>query len=87
MRTSLILGTSSSWKPGQVLLILYALSIRHFYGTYFVKARFKTSVIKEQTKMCRFMISRKSCYIGKTCCQFITRIDEHIKKDKKSHVF
>ena len=30
---------------------------------------------------CRF------CYIGKTCHHFITRIDEHIKKDKNSHVF
>ena len=29
----------------------------------------------------------KSCYIGETCGHFITRIDEHIKKDKKSHVF
>ena len=29
----------------------------------------------------------KSCYIGETCRQFITRIDEHIKKDEKSHVF
>ena len=29
----------------------------------------------------------KSCYIGETCGHFITSIDEHIKKDKKSHVF
>ena len=29
----------------------------------------------------------KSCYIGKTCRHFITRIDEQIKKDKKYHVF
>ena len=29
----------------------------------------------------------KSCYINKTCCHFITRIDQHIKNNKKSHVF
>ena len=29
-----------------------------------------------------------SCsYIGKTCCHFKTRIEEHIKKDNKSHIF
>ena len=28
-----------------------------------------------------------SSYIGKTCCQFKTRIEEHIKKDNKSHIF
>ena len=26
-------------------------------------------------------------YIGKTCCNFKTRIKEHIKKDVKSHIF
>ena len=36
----------------------------------------------------KFICARcKPCYISKTCCHFITRIDEHIKKDKKSHVF
>ena len=29
----------------------------------------------------------KFCYTGKTCHHFINRIDEHIKKDKKSNVF
>ena len=29
----------------------------------------------------------KSCYFGETCRHFIIRIDEHIKKDKKTHVF
>ena len=31
--------------------------------------------------------SCSSTYIGKTCCHFKTRIDEHIKKDSKSHIF
>ena len=31
--------------------------------------------------------SCKACYNGETCRQFKTRIDEHIKKDKKFHVF
>ena len=29
----------------------------------------------------------KSCYIGETCRHLKTRIDEHIKKDKKFNVF
>ena len=29
---------------------------------------------------------RSSC-VGKTCCHFKTRIEEHIKKDNKSHIF
>ena len=28
-----------------------------------------------------------SCYIGETCRHFKTRIEEHIKKDNKSHIF
>ena len=31
--------------------------------------------------------SCSSSYIGETCCHFKTRIAEHIKKDKKSHIF
>ena len=31
--------------------------------------------------------SCSSGYIGKTCCHFKTRIEEHIKKDNKSHIF
>ena len=31
--------------------------------------------------------SCSSSYIGKTCCHFKTRIEEHIKKDNKSHIF
>ena len=31
--------------------------------------------------------SCSSSYIGKTCCHFKTRIEEHIEKDNKSHIF
>ena len=31
--------------------------------------------------------SCSSSYIGKTCCHFKTRTEEHIKKDNKSHIF
>ena len=31
--------------------------------------------------------SCSSSYIGKTCCNFKTRIEEHIEKDNKSHIF
>ena len=31
--------------------------------------------------------SCSSSYIGETSCHFKTRIEEHIKKDNKSHIF
>ena len=31
--------------------------------------------------------SSSSSYIGETCCRFKTRIEEHIKKDTKFHIF
>ena len=40
-----------------------------------------------------FLVYKFSCascsssYIGKTCRQYQTKIEEHIKKDKKSHIF
>ena len=40
-----------------------------------------------------FLVYRFTCascsssYIGKNCCHFKTRIEEHIKKDNKSHIF
>ena len=40
-----------------------------------------------------FLVYRFTCascsssYIGKTCRHFKTRIEEHIKKDNKSHIF
>ena len=35
----------------------------------------------------RTVVSCSSSYIGKTCRHFKTRIEEHIKKDNKSHIF
>ena len=32
-------------------------------------------------------VSCSSCYIGQTCRYFKTRIEHHIKKDNKSHIF
>ena len=36
----------------------------------------------------KFVCARcNSCYIGETCRHFKTRIDEHVKKDKKSNIY
>ena len=38
--------------------------------------------------VCKFICaSCSSSYIGKTCGHFKTRIEEHIKKDNKPHIF
>ena len=40
-----------------------------------------------------FLVNKFTCascsssYIDKTCCHFKTRIEQHIKKDNKSHIF
>ena len=40
-----------------------------------------------------FLVYKFTCascspiYIGETCCHFKTRIEEHIKKDNKPHIF
>ena len=34
-----------------------------------------------------FKLSLKMSCLVKTCCHFKTRIEEHIKKDNKSHIF
>ena len=40
-----------------------------------------------------FLVNKSTCascsssYIGKTCCHFKSRIEKHIKKDNKSHIF
>ena len=33
------------------------------------------------------MLAVFPAYIGETCCHFKTRIEEHIKKDNKYHIF
>ena len=39
-------------------------------------------------QVCKFTCaSCSSSYIGETCCDFKIRIEEHMKKDNKSHIF
>ena len=36
----------------------------------------------------KFVFARcNSCYIGETCRHFNTRMDEHVKKDKKCNIY
>ena len=46
-------------------------------------------VIKTQFLWNLSLVYKFTCasYIGETCCHFKTKIEEHIKKDNKSHIF
>ena len=67
----------------KIMSKLYSLEISNYLSvkdatTYFLKSFLVYKCICARCK---------SCYIGETCRHFITRIGEHIKKDKKPHVF
>ena len=58
-----------------------------YLGNYFY-AKDATSYFLKSFLVIKFVCARyKFYYIGETCHHFITTVDEHIKKDKTSHVF
>ena len=66
-----------------VTIVFTSFKISNYFSVIDATPYFLKSVLVE-----KFLCARcKSCYIGETSCHFITRIDEHIKKDKKSIIF
>ena len=57
------------------------------YNTYFA---YKDPIPNDFKSFLVYKFTCASCsssYIGETCRHFKTRIEEHIKKDNKSHIF
>ena len=70
-------------KDNNVKTIFTSIKISNYF--YFKNA---TPYFLQSFLVYKFVCARcKSCDNSKTCHHFITRIDEHIKNKKKSHVF
>ena len=68
------------------------LNIKLVFNSFKIKNCFwYKDLVPNDLKSClvyKFRSARcSSSYIGKTCCYFKTRMEEHIKKDNKSHIF
>ena len=67
-------------------------NIKLVFNSFKVKNYFsyKKSIPNDLKSFLVFTFTCASCscsYIGETCCHFKTRIEDHIKKDDKSHIF
>ena len=67
-----------------IKLVLNSFKIKNYFFTYKVPIpdNLKYFLVYKLTS-----VSCSSSCIGKTCRHFKTRIEEHIKKDNKSHIF
>ena len=67
-------------------------NIKLVFNSFKIKSYFsyKDPIPDDLKPLLAYKFTCASCssrYIGETCCHFKTRIEEHIKKDNKSHIF
>ena len=67
-------------------------NIKVVFNSFKIKSYFsyKDPIRDDLKSFLVYKFTRTSCsssYIGETCCHFKTRIEEHIKKDSKPHIF
>ena len=68
------------WNENNVKIVFNLFKISNYFSVKDATLYFIKSFL-----VYKFICTRcKSCYIGKSCRHLITRIEEHIKKDKKS---
>ena len=66
-----------------IKLVLNSFKIKNYFA-------YKDPIPNDLKSFLVYKFTCASCsssYIGETCCHFKTRIEEHIKKDNKSHIF
>ena len=66
-----------------IKLVLSSFKIKNYFS-------YKAQILNDLKSFLAYKLTCASCsssYIGKTCWHFKTRIDEHFKRDKKSHIF
>ena len=76
----------SLWKEFQLFLIRLNLTLSISLWKEFQLLQ----ILKDLSHLLKINIRHSGCsssYIGKTCCHFKTRIEEHIKKDSKPGIF
>ena len=70
-------------KENNVKIVFTLFKISYYFSVKDATPYFVKSIL-----VYKFVCTRcKSCYIGENCRHFITRIDEHIKKDKSPMFF
>ena len=76
-------SANSSAKMPIFKIVFTSFKINNYFST-----KDKTPYFLKSFLVYKFVCARcNSCYIGKTCRYFKTRIDEHVKKDKKSNIY
>ena len=82
MRATLALNGLNNEKKIKANIYLFKVSNRNTRKRYeiFSKLTIKTPERRQRRR-------RSSSYFGNTCRHFKTSIEEHIKKDKESHIF
>ena len=70
-------------KDADLKIALTSFKTNNYFSTKDKKSYFWKSFL-----VYKFVCATcNSCYIGETCRHFKTRIDEHVKKDKKSNIY
>ena len=70
-------------KDTDLKIVFTSFKINNYFST-----KYKTPYFLKSFLVYKFVCARcNSCYIGETCRHFRTRIDEHVKKDKKSNIY
>ena len=70
-------------KDADLKIGFTSFKINNYFST-----KDKTPYFLKSFLVYKFVCVRcNSCYIGETCRHFKTRIDEHVKKDKKSNIY
>ena len=70
-------------KDADLKIVFTSFKINNYFST-----KDKTPYFLKSFLVYKFVCARcNSCYIGETCRHFKTRIDEHVKKDKKSNIY
>ena len=70
-------------KDPDLKIVFTSFKINNYFST-----KDKTPYFLKSFLVYKFVCARcNSCYIGETCRHFKTRIDEHVKKDKKSNIY
>ena len=71
------------FKDADLEIVFTSFKINNYFST-----KDKTPYFLKSFLVCNFVCVRcNSCYIGETCHHFKTRINEHVKKDKKSNIY
>ena len=87
----IILNYHISTNCCTILKIQFSKLCKEFCKEDFIEDYFsyKDPIPNDLKSFLVYKFTRASCsasYIGATCCHFKTKIEEHIKKDNKSHI-